>query len=234
MTLALLWDYHGPCVLTTAMMMQDSGCWPWRHGAAAITARRMAAGGAWQPTKGGARALVILTALLPVRPSACTGGTGVMDWNVLRRCQYMRWAPALAMPRFSGADLRWIVIAGWMLTGSILLLVAASAMPSEEAEIVLDASRQGILQAHPEWPSDMRAAALAGIICVGMPADMVRVAWGHPTRTTGSPGPNQPETWYYAGRPSVVERIAGRPLLDAGSGEWTVSFINGQVVAWTD
>ena len=157
-----------------------------------------------------------------------------MDWNVLRRCQYMRWAPALAMPHFSRADLRWMVITGWMLIGSILLLVAAGAMPSEEGEIVLDAFRQGILQAHPEWSPDMRAAALAGIICAGMPADMVRVAWGHPTRTAGRDGPGQPETWYYAGRPSVVERLAGRGLNDAGSSEWTVSFINGQVVAWTD
>jgi hypothetical protein len=107
-------------------------------------------------------------------------------------------------------------------------------MPSEEGEIVLDAVRRGILQAHPEWPPDMRAAALAGIICAGMSADMVRVAWGHPTRTTSSAGPNQPETWYYTGRPSVVERIAGRRPNDAGSSEWTVSFINGQVVAWTD
>jgi hypothetical protein len=138
------------------------------------------------------------------------------------------------MPRFSGADLRWIVIMGWVLIGSILLLAAAGAMPSEESEIMLDALRQGILQAHPEWPPDMRAAALAGIICAGMPADMVRVAWGHPTRMSGSPGPNQPETWYYAGRPSAVERLAGRGLHAAGSGEWTVSFINGKVVAWTD
>jgi hypothetical protein len=157
-----------------------------------------------------------------------------MGWNVLRRCRYMRWVLARTMPHFSRADPRWMVITGWMLTGSILLLVAAGAMPSEEGENVLDAFRQGILQAHPEWPPDMRAAALAGIICVGMPADMVRVAWGHPTRTTGSTGPNQPETWYYAGRPSVVERIAGRRLNDAGSSEWTVLFINGQVVAWTD
>jgi hypothetical protein len=157
-----------------------------------------------------------------------------MGWNVLRRCQYMRWAPALVMPCFSRAALRWMIITGWMLIGSILLMVSAGARPSEEGEIVLDAFRQGILQAHPEWPPDMRAAALAGIICAGMPADMVRVAWGRPTRMTGSAGPNQPETWYYAGRPSVVERIAGRRLNDAGSGEWTVSFINGQVVAWSD
>jgi hypothetical protein len=157
-----------------------------------------------------------------------------MDSNVLRRCQYMRWVPALARHHFSRADLRWMVITGWMLTCSILLLVAAGAMPSEEGEVVLDAFRQGILQAHPEWPPDMRAAALAGIICAGMPADMVRLAWGHPTHTSGRDGPGQPETWYYAGRSSAVERLAGWGLNDAGSSEWTVSFINGQVVAWTD
>jgi hypothetical protein len=127
-----------------------------------------------------------------------------------------------------------MIFVEWMLIGSMLLLVTASAMPSEEAEIVLDAFRQGILQAHPEWPPDMRAAVLAGIICAGMPADMVRVAWGYPTRMTASAGPNQPETWYYAGRPSAVERLAGRRLHAASSSEWTVSFVNGQVVAWTD
>jgi hypothetical protein len=200
-----------------------------RHSSQAYGCRR-----GMRPTKGGARALVIPTALLPARPSARTGGTGAMDSNVLRRCQYMRWVPALARPHFSRADLRWMVIAGWMLTSSILLLVAAGAMPSEEGEVVLDAFRQGILQAHPEWPPDMRAAALAGIICAGMPADMVRLAWGHPTRTSGRDGPGQPETWYYAGRSSAVERLAGWGLNDAGSSGWTVSFINGQVVAWTD
>jgi hypothetical protein len=51
MTLALPWSHHGPCALTTAMMMQDSGRWPWRHGAAVIAARRMAAGGACGPPR---------------------------------------------------------------------------------------------------------------------------------------------------------------------------------------
>jgi hypothetical protein len=67
-----------------------------------------------------------------------------------------------------------------------------------------------------------------------MPADMVRVAWGVPTRTSHSDGPGQPVTWYYAGRPSVVERLAGEGLPNTGSSEWTVSFVDGQVVAWTD
>src|SRR5262245_18914112 len=80
------------------------------HSADAIATRRMAAGGACGTTRGGARALVIPTALFPVHPGACSGGTGPMDWNVLRRCQYMCWAPTLAMPHFSRADLRWLVI----------------------------------------------------------------------------------------------------------------------------
>jgi hypothetical protein len=157
-----------------------------------------------------------------------------MDWNVLLRCRYMRWTLALALLHFNRADLHWMVIAGWMFSTSMILLVALGAMPSEEGEIVPDAFRQEIFQAHPEWPPDMRAALLAGIICAGMPADMVRVAWGSPTRTSGSDGLGTPVTWYYAGRPSVVERLAGRELHDTGSSEWTVSFINGQVVAWTD
>jgi hypothetical protein len=80
----------------------------------------------------------------------------------------------------------------------------------------------------------MRAALLAGIICAGMPADMVRVAWGVPTRTSGGEGPGHPLIWYYDGRPSVTERLAGKGQHDVGSGEWTVSFVDGQVVGWTD
>jgi hypothetical protein len=157
-----------------------------------------------------------------------------MDRNVLRRCYDVSWTLALTIPHFRRADLRWTVITGWMLTSSILLLVAAGTMPSGEGVIVLDALQQSILEAHPEWPPDVRAAVLAGIICVGMPADMVRVAWGHPTRVSGGEGQGQPETWYYTGRPSVAERLAGWGLNAAGSGEWTVSFVNGRVVAWTD
>ena len=157
-----------------------------------------------------------------------------MDWNVLQRCQSERRAPDPATPRFIRAGLCWMAVMGWMLASSMLLLVAADAMSSEEGQDKLDAYRQGILQAHPEWPPDMLAAAMAGIICAGMPADMVRVAWGHPTRTSGRGEPSQRETWHYAGRPSAVERLAGQGVNAVGSSEWTVSFINGRVVAWTD
>jgi hypothetical protein len=157
-----------------------------------------------------------------------------MDWNVLQRCQDLRWAPALTAAHFIRADLCWMVITGWMLAGSMLLLVAADAMSSEEGQDKLDAYRQGILQAHPEWPPDMLAAVMAGIICAGMPADMVRVAWGHPTRTSGRGEPGQRETWHYAGRPSAMQRLAGQGMTAVGSSEWTVSFLDGRVVAWTD
>src|SRR5262245_38136955 len=200
-----------------------------RHSSQAYGCRR-----GKQPTNGGPRVWVIPTALLPVHLRSCAGRTGVMDWNVLLQCQCRRFAPALVIPHLIRANLRWMVIKGWMLAAFILLLVPAGLIPSDQSEVALEAYRQDSLRAHPEWPPDMRAAAMAGIICVGMPADMVRVAWGHPTRTSGRGGPGQRETWYYAGRPSAVERLSSQGMNDAGTIEWTVSFIDGQVVAWTD
>jgi hypothetical protein len=157
-----------------------------------------------------------------------------MDWNVMRRCQCLQRVPVLLASHPTRADLLWIEITGGMLAGLFLLLVVAGAIPSGGGEVTLDPDRQGILQAHPEWPPDVRAAVVAGIICAGMPEDMVLVAWGPPTRRSGRGGPGQPETWHYEGRPSAVERLGGRGRNDAGSSEWTVSFINGLVVGWTD
>jgi hypothetical protein len=157
-----------------------------------------------------------------------------MDWNVRQRCQCMRWMPVLLIPHAISAAPHRIMILAWMLAGVMLWPVVAGAMPGDRDELSLDAHRQGIVQAHPEWPTDMRAAVLAGIICVDMPADMVRAAWGPPTRVSGGGGPGQRETWYYEGRASAVERLAGRGRNHAGAGEWTVSFINGRVVTWTD
>jgi hypothetical protein len=157
-----------------------------------------------------------------------------MDWTAMRRCRGMRWVSILLGPRFVGADLGWMVITAWMLVVAVLLLVVAGATPNEKGELWLDPYRQGILQSHPEWPPDVRAAVIAGIICAGMPADMVRVAWGRPTRTSGRGGPGQRETWHYEGRPSAVERLDGRRTDDAATGEWTVWFIDGRVVGWSD
>jgi hypothetical protein len=157
-----------------------------------------------------------------------------MEWTMMHRYRGMRCVSVLLVRSFVRADLCWMMITAWMLLGVVLLLVVAGATPSEKAEVWLDPDQQSILQAHPEWPPDVRAAVVAGIICAGMPADMVRVAWGRPTRTTGRGGPGQRETWHYEGRPSAVERLGGRGRGNHGPSEWTVSFVDGRVVGWTD
>jgi hypothetical protein len=157
-----------------------------------------------------------------------------MDWNVMRRCRCMRRVPVPLLSGAVRAALRRVAITAWILAGLVFLPGVADAMPAEAGEAALDLNWQGVLQAHPEWPPDVRAAVMAGIICVGMPADMVRAAWGPPTRTSGRGGPGQLETWHYEGRPSAVERLGGRGRDDVGASEWTVSFIDGQVIGWTD
>jgi hypothetical protein len=157
-----------------------------------------------------------------------------MDWSAMRRRQCMRQVPALWVPYLARGDLAWIVIVGWMLAGLLLMLVSAGAMPSGEGEVMQETDRHSILQAHPEWPPEVRAAVVTGIICAGMSPDMVRAAWGDPTRTSGEDGFNQRETWYYEGRPRAVERLGGQERNDAGAREWTVSFIDGRVIGWTD
>ena len=157
-----------------------------------------------------------------------------MDWSVMRRSRCLRWMPSQSVSRARRADLCRSAIAGWMLAGFVLLPVVVGAIAGGEGQDSVDLAWQSTLQAHPEWPTDVRAAVIAGIICAGMPADMVRAAWGPPTRMSGPDGPGQVETWHYEGRPSAVERLTGGGRGDAGSSEWTVSFIDGQVVAWTD
>ena len=157
-----------------------------------------------------------------------------MGWNELRWFPCMRWVTVRLSPHGVRAARRHSAILACVLAGVMLLPLVAGAIAGDNDEVTLDAYRRGILQAHPEWSPDVRAAVLAGIICAGMPADMVRVAWGHPTHTSGNSGPGQRETWYYEGRPSAVERLTGRGMNDVGSSQWTVSFIDGKVVAWTD
>jgi hypothetical protein len=157
-----------------------------------------------------------------------------MDWNVLRWRRCLQRMPVALVPHRARVDLDWILITGCMLAGILLLLVVVGAMPSEEGGVTLTLDRQGILQAHPEWPPEVRAAVMVGIICIGMPPEMVWAAWGRPTRTSGRDGPDQPETWHYEGRLSAVERLGDHKPHDAGTREWTVTFINGRVVGWTD
>jgi hypothetical protein len=157
-----------------------------------------------------------------------------MDWKMMRRRQCMRQVALLLVPCLARGDLPWTVIVGWMLAGLLLTLGIAGAMPSGEDRVMQDSERHSTLQAHPEWPPEIRAAVVTGIICAGMSPDMVRAAWGHPTHTSAKDELNQRETWYYEGRPRAMERLGGQARHDAGVREWTVSFIDGRVIGWTD
>jgi hypothetical protein len=156
-----------------------------------------------------------------------------MDWHAMRRRRRLRRGLSLLALGRARVEILWLVITAWMLAGLLLLPVVSGAMFDRQGEVSQDPERQAILQAHPEWPPEVRAAVMAGIICIGMPAEMVRAAWGSPTRISGG-GPGQRETWHYEGRPRAVERLGGQETDDAGARGWTVAFSDGRVVGWTD
>jgi hypothetical protein len=146
-----------------------------------------------------------------------------------RRQRFIRLAA-----RRGRANLAWLMTTGWLLAGLWLLPVVAGARPAGADEISRDPDPQGMVQAHPEWPPEVRGAIMAGIICGGMPPEMVRAAWGRPTRMSGGGQPGQRETWHYEGRLRAMERLGGQGMDETGAGEWTVSFFDGRVAGWTD
>ncbi len=156
-----------------------------------------------------------------------------MDETVIRSPQRPRGVAVPRAPRLARTHLL-LLIMGWIFAGLLLRPLTGLALPGEAGDVLPDAERQAILQAHPEWRADLRAALMAGIICAGMSPEMVRAAWGQPTRISPSGEAHQAEIWYYAGRPPAVERLGGQRLGDARAYEWTVWFINGQVVGWSD
>lgn len=156
-----------------------------------------------------------------------------MDWYVRRRQPCVQPLPTLQVHDLFGADLVRIVTVVCLLNGLFLTSGMAGAMLSAEGEALQDSTRRTILQAHPEWPPEVRAAVVTGIICAGMSPEMVLAAWGLPTRTSGEAG-NPLETWYYEGRPRAVERLGSQAKHDVEAHEWTVSFSAGRVIAWTD
>jgi hypothetical protein len=95
--------------------------------------------------------------------------------------------------------------------GLLLLLLVGCATPDWRGYGQPARTRQDIVAAHPEWPSGIRAAMTSEVIGAGMSLEMVRVAWGHPTRTAfeGS-GWHQRDTWHYAGRYHNADMIGGQ------------------------
>jgi hypothetical protein len=119
--------------------------------------------------------------------------------------------------------------------GLLLLLLVGCAMPDWRGSGQPGHTRQDIVAAHPEWPSGIRAAMASGVISAGMSPEMVRAAWGHPTRTASEgSGWHQHDTWHYAGRQHNTDMIGGQTGGAKPLGEWTVLFANGEVVGWTD
>ena len=117
--------------------------------------------------------------------------------------------------------------------GLLVLLLVGCATPDWRGSS--PRTRQDIVAAHPEWPSGIRAAMASGVISTGMSPEMVRAAWGHPTRTASEgSGGHQRDTWHYAGRQRSADMIGSQTGGAQPLGEWTVLFANGEVVRWTD
>jgi hypothetical protein len=117
----------------------------------------------------------------------------------------------------------------------LLLLLVGCSTPDRLSSRQQARDRQAIVAAHPEWPTAIRGAVASGVICAGMTADMVRAAWGRPTRISSSGSELHPrDTWHYTGRQRSADVIGGQTDAAQPLREWTVAFANGWVVEWTD
>jgi hypothetical protein len=140
----------------------------------------------------------------------------------------------LTINRHAGGVLPTRVMAG--IQASLLLLVLVGCdVPnwwghSQQAHDHLE-----IVAGHPEWPPEILGAVASGVICAGMTPDMVRAAWGRPTRISSSgSGLHQRDTWHYAGRQHNANVMGGQRGGAQPSEERTVAFTKGWVVGWTD
>jgi hypothetical protein len=117
----------------------------------------------------------------------------------------------------------------------LLLLLVGCAMADRRGSSQQASDRQGMVAVHPEWPPEIRGAVASGVISDGMTTDMVRAAWGRPTRVASNgSGLHQRDTWYYTGRQHNANMIGGQTGGVQPLAEWTVVFADGCVVGWTD
>jgi hypothetical protein len=87
----------------------------------------------------------------------------------------------LTIRRRAGGVVRARVMIG-MQASLLLFLLVGCASPDWWGHNQLERGRQDLVAAHPEWPPEILGAMASGVISAGMTPDMVRAAWGHPTR----------------------------------------------------
>ena len=84
----------------------------------------------------------------------------------------------------------------WVFRACLLLVLAAAGC-SGQGGVGKD-TRSLYVTEHPEVPQKYTTAILAGEVLVGMSRDMVRAAWGDPTRLEKLAGnPKGEERWIY-------------------------------------
>ena len=126
------------------------------------------------------------------------------------------------------------VMAGFQVAMLLLLLVGC-VTPDWRDHNQLERGRQDLVAAHLEWPSEIRGAVASGVICAGMTPDMVRAAWGRPTRISSDGSALHPrDIWHYTGRQHNADMMGGQGSHAQPLAEWTVAFTNGWVVGWTE
>jgi hypothetical protein len=125
-------------------------------------------------------------------------------------------------------------VMGW-IQASLLLLLLGCGAPEWRSHSQQARDRQDMVAVHPEWPPEILGAVSSGVISAGMTSDMVRAAWGRPTRVSSSRSElHQRDTWHYTGRQHNADVIGGQAGGGQPLGEWMVVFTNGWVVEWTD
>lgn len=92
-----------------------------------------------------------------------------------------------------------------LLAALPLVLLAACGPGIQQAGMT---RRQAAVEAHPEWPAEVKADVLASRVGPGMPAEAVLAAWGPPSRvfrTTTADGVR--EQWAYGWPPPVLASV---------------------------
>jgi hypothetical protein len=121
------------------------------------------------------------------------------------------------------------------IQASLLLLLLGCGSPEWWSHSRQARDRQDMVAAHPEWPPEILGAVASGVISAGMTSDMVRAAWGRPTRVSFSRSElHQRDIWHYKGRQHNAGVMGGQAGGGQPLGEWMVVFTNGWVVEWTD